>query len=97
MTIHLKKCPICNNRKFTKIFDQKTKPNLNYVSCNKCDHIFQNPYNKINGKKFYGTKIYYTAQNIKSRTLKKRFKDIENEINLFSKDKNINMLLTYNG
>lgn len=89
MKLYSKYCPICKNKKFTNIFSQNTKPNLNYVACNKCDHIFQNPYNKINDKKFYGTKIYYTAQNIKSKTLIKRFKDIEKEILLFSKKKSI--------
>ena len=51
MKIYSKKCPICKNKKFIKVFNQNTKPNLNYVSCNKCDHIFQNPYNKLNDKK----------------------------------------------
>ena len=87
-----RKCPLCNQKRSFIIYSEKSKNNLKFVSCTNCQFVYKNPIKKIYKKKFYSKKIYYSAKNLSSPSLKRRFKDILNEIKKFDKSKNIRLL-----
>lgn len=87
----IKKCILCGNKKFSKIFQQKTS-RLNYVGCDSCNFVFQNPYQVLNDKKFYKQRKYFLKKINTSKTLEKRFEDVAKKIINYSSKKNINLL-----
>ena len=87
-----RKCPICNKEKFSTIYSENNKNNLKYAFCENCYFILKNPIGKIYKESFYSNKIYYSAKDPKSLSLKRRFADILREIRSEFKSKNIEIL-----
>ena len=92
MILKKRKCPICNGNRFIKIFNQKKPSLLTFVSCDKCEFVFQNPYYKINDKIFYKKRIYFAAISLSSLELRKRFNFMKKEIKNFFLSNKISIL-----
>jgi SAM-dependent methyltransferase len=92
MILKKRKCPLCSGNEFTNIFNQKKPSSLTFVSCDKCDFIFQNPYIKLNDKNFYKERIYFGAINMSSQELIKRFNCTKQRIKNYFSSKKISIL-----